>query len=195
MEIPLQVFAITWALYILRAGRPSWLLCVPVFLLPLVRPDALAYALLLALLAFSFDRKVGTGAFGASLAGVGSLLLLNRFLNGFFVPITLRAKEISYNPSNAPTAILHNIFVVFFSRCFAGPVPYWLARIGSPLILLYVAIAITAARKYRGQPSARIFLFLLVAGIAIPSAMRMGVSGLASPAHSFPGTSIRAPGL
>ena len=186
MEIPLQVFAITWALYILRAGRPSWLLCVPVFLLPLVRPDALAYALLLALLAFSFDRKVGTGAFGASLAGVGSLLLLNRFLNGFFVPITLRAKEISYNPSNAPTAILHNIFVVFFSRCFAGPVPYWLARIGSPLILLYVAIAITAARKYRGQPSARIFLFLLVAGIAIPLCYAYGGVGVGVAGPLFP---------
>ncbi len=169
METPLQVLCICWALYLMRAGQPSWTVCIPIFLLPLIRPDAIAFALLLALLAGSFRRIYGALALLAALAGCASLLMFNKLVEGSAVPITMRAKEISYHPSHSAAAVLHRLIGVFLTNSFTGLIENrFFMRTGIVFFLLFCACAAAAIRQQRSTPLGRIMITILACGILIP---------------------------
>lgn len=169
METSLQVLCLCWGLYMMRTGDPSWTVCIPIFLLPLIRPDAIAFALLLAVLAWSFDHIWGALALLAATAGCACLLIFNKLVEGAAVPITMRAKEISYHPGHSPAAMLHGLTRVFLTNSFTGLIENrFFVRTGVAFFLLFGACAAAAIRRQKGTPLARIMLTMVGAGILIP---------------------------
>ena len=169
MEIALQVLAFCWGLYLLRDGQPRWQVLAAVFLLPLIRPDAIALALLLSLLVFTLNWVRGAAACAASLAGSCGLLIFNKITEGEFIPITMRAKEITYHPSHSLAAMAVRLKAVFITRSFLSPIEsrffIWAGILSLPLFLLCALVAI---RRQQTTPLRGVMLAMLGAGILIP---------------------------
>ena len=175
MEIALQVLVVCWGLYLVRDGKPGWLVVAPAFLLPLVRPDAIALALLLALLVLTFDRLRGAATFLGSLAGVGTLLVFNHVVQGAFIPNTMRAKEIAYHPNHSVAAIVHRVVDIFILHSFMQPIEsrffIWVGVLSFPICCVCAVISI---RRENGSPTGRVMLTMLAVGILIPVCFAAG---------------------
>ncbi|MGC2163676.1 MAG: hypothetical protein WA634_17340 [Silvibacterium sp.] len=176
MEIPFQVAAFCAAIFTLRHGRPSWKTLVCVLFLPLVRPDAIAYSLILTVLAFSFDRLYGVLALVCSLAGEALVLVFNRLLTGNFITATMRAKEIAFQPGHSLHTILSTANVVLIHISYLLPVEskflQWSGPVVTVLVLGGCLAALWLAR--RQMVLFRLLLASFAAGVLIPGAYILG---------------------
>jgi hypothetical protein len=176
MEIPLQAAVFCAIIFTLRRGRPTWATLAGVFLLPLLRPDAIAYSLILSALALTFDRLRGVLAFIFSLLGSCAVLAFNRLTTGAFLTPTMRAKEVAYHPPHDLHALLGTIETLVFTRSYLLPVETKEIEWASPLVTLVVLAACVAALYLvRRKPIVfRLLLACLAAGVFIPGAYMVG---------------------
>jgi hypothetical protein len=178
MEIPLQAALVGWTIFTMRSGQPSFGTYAGVLLLPLIRPDAIAYSLILSVLALSFDRVRGAIAVVSSFAGEALVLIFNRITSGHFIPDTARAKEITYHPDHHLLTILATAKEIWFGRAhsYLSPVGSALfARFNLPIALITIAGGILAIWLARDESvKVRLLIATFAAGTLIPAAYAVG---------------------
>ena len=176
MEIPLQVVLFCTAIFTLRRGRPTWITLAAILLLPLVRPDAIAYSLILSALVFTFNRTKGIIGAACSVAGVGLMLLFNRLTTGAFLTATMRAKEVAYHPDHTFTGLLISAWTVLVAHSYLLPLESKFLNPASSVVTLLVLAACVAALWLARRQTIpfRLLLACFAAGILIPGAYILG---------------------
>lgn len=176
MEIPLQVAVFCATIFTLRRGRPGWATLAGVLLLPLIRPDAIAFSLILSVLAFSLDKVRGILAFVCSLIGATLVLAFNRLTTGNFLTPTMRAKEITYHPQHGLHSFLLIARTCLITRSYLLPVETKEIEWASPLVTILVLAGCVAALWFMRRQSLtfRLLLACLAAGTLIPAAYMAG---------------------
>jgi hypothetical protein len=121
MEAPFLILLI--GLLLSSLNRPDSILrgSLCLYLLPLVRPDAVAISCLTIAALLLLKRKKALWSAYATLLGVASLMMFNLATSGSLGVETARAKEISYHPSFAPSALLHRALDIIFRNSFSAP--------------------------------------------------------------------------
>ncbi|MFZ0663111.1 MAG: hypothetical protein WAM66_10500 [Acidobacteriaceae bacterium] len=176
METPLQVALFCTGIFTLRRGRPNWTTIAAILLLPLVRPDAIAYSLILSVLVFSFNKAKGVLGVVCSVAGVALMLLFNRLTTGAFITATMRAKEVAYHPSHSLYGLLVTAHEILVAHSYLLPLESKFLDPVSPLItLLALAGCLAALWLARRQAiTFRLLLACFAAGVLIPGAYILG---------------------
>jgi hypothetical protein len=176
MEIPLQVAAFCATIFTLRHGRPSWTTLAGILLLPLIRPDAIAYSLILTVLVFSLDKLYGLLSFVCSIAGELLVLVFNRLITGHFIIATMDAKEITYHPAHSLHAFLSTLNTCLMHHSYLLPVETKFWDRSSPFVTLLVLggciVALWLAR--RQTILFRLLLASFAAGVLVPGAYMFG---------------------
>jgi hypothetical protein len=171
METPLLALALGIAIFALARDSHWTLFAASVLLLPLIRPDAIAYGLIFCAAMFLINRRAAVRGGAALAAGCGLFLLGTRITTGHFLPTTARAKEIAYHPDHGAGAVIGRMRDLFLGHSFLLPTPTnYLIKI-SPLVLVVVAVTFVLAFRYTQLRRERIVLgALAVATIAVPMA-------------------------
>ncbi|HEX6494990.1 MAG TPA: hypothetical protein VF018_05870 [Acidobacteriaceae bacterium] len=175
METSLLALVLAAALFALARGSHWTLFAVSVLLLPLVRPDAVAYGLLFCAAMFFIDRRAALRGTLSLATGCGLFLLGTRVTTGQFLPATARAKEIAYHPSHSLAAVAARIHDLFLGQSFLLPTTStYLVKL-SPIVLIVVVAAFILAFHFAHSRRERIVLGTLAAAtIAIPLAYAYG---------------------
>jgi hypothetical protein len=175
METPLLALAIGTSIFALARESHWTLFAVSVLLLPLIRPDAIAYGIIFCAAMFFIDQRAAVRGAVALAAGCGLFLLGTRITTGRFLPTTARAKEIAYHPDHGAAAVIGRMRDLFLGHSFLLPTPTnYLIKL-SPLVLLVVVSAFVLAFRYAHSRRERIVLATLAfATIAIPLAYAYG---------------------
>jgi hypothetical protein len=171
MESSLLIFMIGLSLYNLcRESRPTWLYSLPLFLLPWIRPDAVAYGAIL-IAAFSFrNKRLHYQSLVWLLAGCVSLAGFNFLMTGHFLNQTIIAKKIAYPSDMSGSAILRRGFEILFTKSIYCP----LGKTSFPLVssffgvftLSVIMLSLWISRKDREQQI--VFLILGAFAILVP---------------------------
>lgn len=119
METSLLIFLIGSALYLHHTQRKPWLAYLVMALLPWVRPDAVAYSLLIIFWGSLRDRKLQWGSILAVLGGVTTLILFNRVYFGTLLHQSINAKLLMRH-SFSLGGILQNMGIVFIGQADGG---------------------------------------------------------------------------
>jgi hypothetical protein len=175
METPLLVLALGIAIFALAREGHGTLFAASILLLPLIRPDAIAYGLIFCAAMFLIDRRAAVRGAAALAAGCGLFLIGTRITTGRFLPTTALAKEIAYHPDHGARAVAGRIGDLFLSHSFLLPTPSnYLIKL-SPLVLVVVVGAFILAFRFARSRRERIVLGTLAfATIAIPLAYAYG---------------------
>ncbi len=175
METALLVLVLGAAIFALAEENHTALFSVSVLLLPLVRPDAVSYAVLFCAAMFLIDWRAAVRGSLSLLAGCGLFLLGTRLTTGHFLPTTARAKEIAYHPSHSAAAVADRIRDLYLGHSFLLPTPTnYLVKL-SPLVLILVVGGFAFAFRYARSRRERVVLGTLVlATILIPVAYAYG---------------------
>ena len=176
MEIPLQVAAFCCVIFPLRRGQPNRFTLIGILLLPLIRPDAIAYSLILSVLVYSFDKVRGILAVIFSFAGSALVLIFNRLLTGQFITATMQAKEAAYRPHHGIFPFLAAARTILITYSYLQPVETKFLDWAGPLATLIVlAGCILALRILRKDTVVfRLVLACFAAGVLIPAAYAFG---------------------
>jgi hypothetical protein len=175
METPLLALALGASIFALARESHWALFPASVLLLPLVRPDAIAYGLIFCGAMFLIDRGSAVRGTVGLVAGCGLFLLGTRLTTGHFLPTTARAKEIAYHPDHSFSAVADRMRDLFLGHSFLLPTPTnYLVRF-SPIVLVIVIGAFVFAFRHAGTRRQRVVLGTLAfATIAIPLAYAYG---------------------
>lgn len=175
METPLLALALGVAIFALARECHWMLFAASILLLPLIRPDAIAYAFILCAAMFLIDRRAAVRGVLALAAGCGLFLLGTRITTGRFLPTTARAKEIAYHPDHGAAAVADRMRDLFLGHSFLLPTPSnYLIKLSS-LVLVVIVGAFVLAFRYAHSRRERIVLATLAfATIAIPLAYAYG---------------------
>ena len=171
METSLLLFAIGFALYSLDNERaPGWLHSLPLFFLPWIRPDAVAYGAIL-VAAFSLrNRRIHYQAVCWLLAGCASLTAFNFLLTGHLLNQTIIAKKIAYTRDKSVGAFLKRIPDTIFTHSIYNPLgqasPRLISIAFAVLALSAIALSLWISRKDRRQWT--VFLILGAFATLIP---------------------------
>jgi hypothetical protein len=175
METSLLALVLGAALFALARGSHWTLFAVSVMLLPLVRPDAVAYGLLFCAAMFFVDRRAALRGTLALAVGCCLFLLGTRITTGHFLPATARAKEIAYHPSHSLTAAATRASDLFLGQSFLLPTPSTYLIKLSPIVLIVVVAAFVLAFRFALSRRERVVIGMLAAAsIAIPLAYAYG---------------------
>lgn len=143
METALLVAAVALAVYGLGKGwRWTW---IGLFLLPLIRVDAIAFGLIIVAAAIVIDWRRALVGLGALTAGYVVLLASNYALSGELLSRTMTAKEVSFHPDRSIGAILARLIKMFLTGSFLVPVETTVLMPISPLFALLFAAGMAVA--------------------------------------------------
>lgn len=175
METPLLLLALGAAIYALgRKAHPA-LFAASMLVLPLIRPDAVAYGIVFCAAMFLISRRQAISGSSALAAGCGLLLLGNRIVSGQFLPTTARAKEIAYHPSHALSAVTGRMGDIFLHQSFLLPVATsYLTRLAPVMLVLVCGAFVLAFRQARMHRMRVLLAALAVLVIAVPAAYAVG---------------------
>jgi hypothetical protein len=180
METPLLLLALGMAVYGLGSNGHPKLFAASMLLLPLIRPDAIAYGLVFCAAMFCVsttlvDRRQAIFGSAALIAGGGLLLIGNRLTTGDFLPTTMRAKEIAYHPSHAAAAVLGRLGDMFLRQSFLLPVSTsYLTRISPVLLVVTILAFVISFRPTKTQRERVLLGTLALLSIAVPAAYAGG---------------------
>jgi hypothetical protein len=175
METPLLTLALGVSIFALARDSHWILFSASVLLLPLIRPDAIAYGLIVCAAMFLIDRRAAVRGALALVAGCGIYLLGTRITTGHFLPTTAHAKEIAYHPDHSFRAFVDRARDLFVNHSFLLPTPSnYLLKL-SPLILVIILGGFVLAFRLARSRRERIVLGALAfATVAIPLAYACG---------------------
>lgn len=175
METPLLALVLGICIFALARPGHAWLFAIGILLLPLVRPDAIAYALLFSAAMFLIDRRAALRGILALVAGCLLFLLGTRIATGHFLPATARAKEIAYHPGHGIIAVADRVRDLFLIHSFLLPTPTnYLVRLSPLVLLLVIAAFVLAFRNARSRRERIVLGTLAVATLTIPLAYAYG---------------------
>jgi hypothetical protein len=174
METALLVAAVALAVYGLgKDWRWTW---IGLFLLPLIRVDAIAFGLIIIAAAIVIDWRRALVGFGALAAGYVVLLASNYALSGELLSRTMTAKEVSFHPDRSIGAILARLIKMFLTGSFLVPVETTVLMPISPLFALLFAAGMAVALWFvRSERFLLVRVGAMIAAIVlVPAAYALG---------------------
>ncbi len=178
METALLVFLLGSALYLVQHSNNRPLLWLILALLPWVRPDAVAFALLIVFWSSVRERRLCWGGGGAVLVGIAALLLFNQFYFGSLLHQSINAKMLMRH-SFSMSGLLQNVSIVFVGQADGGifsPIrTRFLSGYGAVFLFVILAAVVYYLWHHRGERKAFI-MGIAVAGMVllIPLAYAFG---------------------
>lgn len=175
METPLLVLVLGISIFALaRPGHPI-LFAAGILLLPLVRPDAVAYAILFCIAMFLLDRRAACGGVAALAAGIALFLVGTHITTGHLIPTTAHAKEIAYHPGHDIASIVDRVGDLFFSHSFLLPTPTnYLIRLSPVFLIFAIAVFALAFHLWPSRRERVVFGTLALATVLVPLAYAYG---------------------
>jgi len=149
METSLLVFIIGWLLYQVSRGRDHWLMMAALAILPWVRPDAIAYALLILFWDCVKRKRVLWAGLTAVVIGVSSLLIFNSLYFGTLLQQSINAKLLMRHPFTI-SRFADNLFTVFVGNAGGAFSPYR-AEIFGRAGILFGLLVLLAMGLYLGR--------------------------------------------
>jgi hypothetical protein len=175
METPLLALVLAAGIFALARPNHPILFAVAILLLPLVRPDAVAYAILFCIAMFLLDRRAAIGGVAALAGGIALFLLGSRVATGHLLPAAAHAREIAYHPGHDLSSIMDRVTDVFFYRSFLLPTSSpLLLRLSPVFFVLAIAAFVFAFHLWRSHRERVVLTTLAVAGVVIPLAYACG---------------------
>lgn len=177
METSLLIFIIGGVLFLVSRERSNWLVLAGLVLLPWVRPDAIAYALLIIFWDSLHHKRVMWAGLTAAIIGLGSLLLFNQVYFGSLLHQSINAKLLMRHPFSLGR-FADNLVTVFVGQA-GGMYSPIRTKFFDPLGVLFVLIVVAAMLLYlwqrRGERT-RLFSGLSAASMAlgVPAAYAFG---------------------
>ncbi len=171
METPLLLFTVGLTLYSLHnETTPGWLRSLPIFFLPWIRPDAIAFGAIL-IAAFSWRQwRIHYQSICWLLAGVGSLSAFNFLLTGHLLNQTIIAKKIAYPSDKSLGAVLKRIPDTLFTHSIYNPLGSGSPKLISMgfAVLALSAIAISLWITWKDRRHWTVFLILAAFTLLVP---------------------------
>ena len=175
METPLLTLVLGICIFAVVRPRHPILFAAGILLLPLVRPDAIAYAVLFCIAMFLLDRRAAFGGVAALGGGIALFLLGTRITTGHLIPTTAHAKEIAYHPGHDLPSILDRVSDLFFDHSFLLPTPSnYLIRLSPVFFLFAIAGFGFAFHFWRGRRERIVLGTLAAATVLVPLAYAYG---------------------
>jgi hypothetical protein len=175
METPLLLLALSGCILALREDGHDVMFFACMMTLPLIRPDAIAYALVFCSAMWILDKRVAVKGAAALGTGCGVFLLVNRLTTGLWLPTTSRAKEIAYHPDHSLSAVLNRIIDIFFHQSFLLPVSTtYLATFSPWMLFLVISAFVLVFRRCEDRRAYVLTGALALLIIAVPVAYATG---------------------
>ena len=175
METPLLFLALGFCIYTLASDRYPGLFLASLFTLPLIRPDAIAYGIILCAALSLVDRRRALQGSILLATGAGTMMLLNYLTSGRYLPPTMTAKLIAYHPSHQMTPVLARIRDVLLHQSFLLPVSTSYLVKAAPFLLLLTITACIFSLRLANTTRIRITLACIaVMAFAIPLSYAYG---------------------
>ena len=186
METGMLVLAVGVALGALRRGRPHVGHCAAVALLPWVRPDAIAFGVILVAAMCWEARRIEWRAIISLLAGVATLASFNYLLFGSILNQSIIAKEVAYAHPRTAAAVAGRLWRVFFGRSIFLPHgTKYLRPAGAAFGVLGIGLCLWAlARNIKNRRWLGPLACLLAMAFLIPVAYSVG--GVLFPWYLWP---------
>ena len=187
MEAPYVVLLFARGLQGLQLAPGRWGSLWPVVLLPFIRPDAIAFSLILAGAAFLMAPRLGVRYGVAAMAGAAALAIGNRLMLGSCLPASILAKSLGTFESRSLLTMVKSEAVVFFHSPLFLPA-YTKYLLG--VIPLFTVLALLLAgtwvwRSVRRDRTQRTIQAGMWAGIVlVPAAYAFG--GVVFPWYVWP---------
>jgi len=166
METALLVFLVGSALYLVHRSKNRPLLWLILALLPWVRPDAVAYALLIVFWSSLRERRLDWGGAGAVLGGICTLLLFNQVYFGLLLHQSINAKLLMRH-SFSLRGLLQNVSIVFVGQADGGifsPVrTKYVSGFGAVFLIVILAAIVYSLWNHRSDRKQ------LIIGMAVAS--------------------------
>ncbi len=166
METSLLVFMVGVAIYLAHHSRNRSLLWLVLALLPWVRPDAVAYALLIVFWVSVRECRPDWRGAAAALSGLAGLLIFNRIYFGAWLHQSINAKLLMRH-SFSIKGMLQNLGTVFIGQTDGGIFSPIRTRFLSGYGVLFLFIILTAIViflwKHRNDRK------MLIIGLAVAS--------------------------
>ena len=121
MEAVYVILFFIIGLYLIRRHPQHYLSYLPILVLPLVRPDAIAFSCILAGFAFFHSRQIGIRYVFAAVFGLLLLFALNYLIFGSVIPTTAQAKAVGVIDSRSLGEIASGIVRLYFSSALFSP--------------------------------------------------------------------------
>ena len=170
-EAPLLALVLGICIFALARPGHSILFAAGILLLPLARPDAIAYAILFCVAMFLLDRRAAFGGVAALAGGCALLLEGSRITSGHLLPTSIRATEIAYHPGHDLSSILDRVSELFFNRSFLVPISSsYLIRLSPVFLLFAIAAFALAFHLWRGRRERIVLGTLAVVTLVVPLA-------------------------
>ncbi len=177
METSLLVFVIGLVLYLMCQQQHRWLVLLGLALLPWIRPDAVAFALLLIFWDAIRLKKFGWAEAAAAAAGVVSLLVFNQLYFGAMLHQSISAKSLMRHPYSLGR-FAENLETVFIGQAggiFSPIRTKFFDHLGVLFLLIVLAAAVIYLWQHR-QERERLFTGFSIASMvfAVPAAYAFG---------------------
>ena len=150
METSLLVLLVGLALYLFHHNKRRVLAWLVLALLPWVRPDAVAYALLVVFWFSVRDQRLDWGSLGAVVVGSATLLLFNQVYFGAALHQSINAKLLMRH-SFSWNGLLQNVGTVFVGRADGGIFSPIRTKYLSGFGALFLVIILAATAIYLWQ--------------------------------------------
>ncbi|MSP74767.1 MAG: hypothetical protein EXR12_01385 [Rhodospirillaceae bacterium] len=190
METALLLTALGLAAYGVTHARTSRMLPVAAFVLPLVRLDAVGFAILFTGACFLIERRRALHALLALVLSVAIVAGATMLLTGTPVPQTAIAKALSYRSDRSITGFLDQLEVLFLTHSYLLPFSTKYALFLSPIATMVSLLSSLLAVRLAWQDSARrsTILALVASAYLVPVAYAAG--GVIFPWYLWPSTLI-----
>jgi len=166
METSLLVFMVGAALYLVHRTNNRSLLWLVLALLPWVRPDAVAYALLIVFWVSVRERRLDWRGTIAALSGLAGMLIFNRIYFGAWLHQSINAKLLMRHAFSIK-GMLQNLGTVFIGQADGGIFAPIRTRYLSGFGILFLLVILTGIVYYlwhrRGDRK------MLIIGLAVAS--------------------------
>ena len=177
METSLLIFLVGLVVYLLHTGRTAWLAWVALGLLSWVRPDAVAYALLIVFWQLVRHKRIPWRGLASIVLGFGSLVGFNLLYFGTPFQQSINAKMLMRH-SFSIDRLLENIKLVFtgqYGGIFAPIHTKYVQALGVVfLLVILAAVAYFVFQNKGGRDSLITSLSLASITLAIPLAYAFG---------------------
>ncbi len=187
MEAPYVVLIFVLGLYSIQNAPRRLFSLLPLVVLPFIRPDAIAFSLILAGFSFSVTPRFGMRYIMAAMIGVAMLMVANYLTFGRFVAASVEAKSFGRLASRSLHSIVIDEFSTYFTSELFSPVStkYFIAIYPVFTVFAITLSAILLWKLWCVRRSHFSIVATLLAGVwLVPFAY--GVGGIIFPWYLWP---------
>jgi hypothetical protein len=187
MEAPYVALIFVLGLRGIQKAPGRLLSLLPLLALPFIRPDALAFSLILAGLSFAIAPRLGKRYLAAAISGAALLAVANYFTFGSFLSATIKAKGFGLRGTRPLLDIARSTFGLYFASPLFSPLTTkYLNAVHPAFAVLALAVSVALLWKLHRvrSPHFASVTALLAAVWLVPGAY--GMTGIVFPWYLWP---------